>query len=104
MAARGRVSGVGFCGGGLSGPRLRRAAGGARAGRGVAGTLGLIWISDRISGMRVSLVLWTWGPARWFVVGVWVRDLRVRSFIHSLPGRYWDHRRFVPGTDLRVWW
>lgn len=41
-----RVSGVGFCGGGLCGPRLRRAAGGARAGR-VAGTVGLIWISGR---------------------------------------------------------
>lgn len=32
-------------------------AGGARAGRGVAGTVGLIWISDRISGMSGSLVL-----------------------------------------------
>lgn len=61
--------------------------------------MGLIWISDRISGMSGSLVLWTWGPARWSVVGVWVRDLRVRCFIHSLPGRYWDRRRFVPATD-----
>lgn len=34
--------------------------------------------------MRVSLVLWTWGPARWFVVGVWLRDLK-SSFIHSFP-------------------
>lgn len=58
--------------------------------------------------MRGSLVLWTWGPARWFVVGVWLCDLRFRSFIHSLPGRYWDRRSFVPGTDpagvvVRTW-
>ena len=34
--------------------------------------------------MRGSLVLWTWGRTRWFVVGVWLCDLKI-SFIHSFP-------------------
>ena len=43
-------------------------------------------------------MLWTWGRTRWFVVGVWLCDLKI-SFIHSFPpGRYWDRRRFVPGA------
>lgn len=45
-------------------------------------------------------MLWTWGLAWWFVVGIWYMIVGlVRSFIYSPLERCWDFRCFVPGTD-----